>query len=325
MKTVCKDMCHLWANQLQAHARYGNKSFSGDLFYSYSACIARTVSRNRSRYYLLDSVRSYSVTTSRRVGEVRRAIPNGCIVFHVPNPDRPPCREHLNSYAERIRTLEIQAANAKSRRADLIAQGEALVAEANMFATVFGFQRRFTFDSDPASVKAAVTADQEEKLRKHQAAERSRSRSVARKLRDDQARLQGWMAGEDVAAPSSLPFQYMRVRGEWIETTTHARVRKSDVIRAAPLVLRAMASGVSHTRLNCPIGEFFATSIVDNVLTVGCHRFERAEIERIATLLGIQADAAAAGDDVCDTCMRSGVAVSAVDDDGKTVCGDCSE
>jgi hypothetical protein len=83
-------------------------------------------------------------------------------------------------------------------------------------------------------------------------------------------------------------FDYARISGNDLETTRGARVPLEHAQRALPLILRVMASGKEwHTNGHTiHLGHYSVTSIsADGVLVIGCHRFARAEVARIAKML----------------------------------------
>src|SRR5579872_324467 len=85
------EIAHLWAHsKTQDDARNpgGNFYFSGDTIYSYGSHfpIARHVTNEQGQAAILFTNQTYSNTTAKHIGQVRRAIPHGVPVFEVHNP-----------------------------------------------------------------------------------------------------------------------------------------------------------------------------------------------------------------------------------------------
>ena len=87
------EIAHLWAHRTQDSARnaQGNFYFDGDTIYSYGSHfpIARHVENKRKEHAVLITTRTYSVTTSGHVSDVKRAIPASVPVFNVNGLDDP--------------------------------------------------------------------------------------------------------------------------------------------------------------------------------------------------------------------------------------------
>jgi hypothetical protein len=81
-----------------------------------------------------------------------------------------------------------------------------------------------------------------------------------------------------------------RISGEDLETTLGARVPLAHVRRALPVVLSLLAAGKAwrtngHT---IHLGEYRLDEITEaGEVVAGCHRFSKAEVYRIAGLVGV--------------------------------------
>lgn len=85
MKTVFKtdEIAHIWANRGAAYGRCpGNLSFSGDAISSYATVIGRRIEHKGKEAYVLDGA-SFSNSTSKAQGHVRRALRDSAKVFYV--------------------------------------------------------------------------------------------------------------------------------------------------------------------------------------------------------------------------------------------------
>ena len=78
------DVCHYWANKIQAEGQSGHMFFDGNSIYSYGRHyeIARWVKPN---VIIFNSVGSSRTTESKHKPLVRRAIPHSTKVFYLPS------------------------------------------------------------------------------------------------------------------------------------------------------------------------------------------------------------------------------------------------
>lgn len=85
MKTVFKseEIAHVWAHRSAPHGRSpGNLSFDGDAIKSYATVIGRRIKDRGREAFVLDCY-SFSSSTAKSQGHVRRAIPDSAKVFRL--------------------------------------------------------------------------------------------------------------------------------------------------------------------------------------------------------------------------------------------------
>jgi len=279
MKIVRKDVCHVWAHQTQEQARWENVSFSGDTIRSYAAPIARHVTGKNGVKCVLFTTSTYSVTTAKHCGEIRRSIPSGVPVFNVDSPKNKPSASDVKGYAARIHAAEVAMAKSTKPAVRLL-ELQAIVNEANAFCEMFGFKARFAVTADVSALKEQLKAQAIKD-------EAKRKRDSAKAIRDAKEKLAQWLAGESVPVPQ-LPTDYLRIVGDDVETTRHAIVPVAHVKRVAKLILRKANAGEAwHSNgETIRVGQYQLDSIdADGTVNIGCHHFEKSEIERIAALL----------------------------------------
>lgn len=291
MKKVRKDVAHVWAHRLQDEARWGNLYFYGPTVFSYGSHfpIATHVER-KGKHCILFTTQTYSSTTRGHCYEVERAIPPGVPVFHVQHPTNVVRADMADEYAERITAKLEEAANARQRRPWLLNQAQLLVVEAREFCAFFGIRRKFKDVGNLEEIKAELDATKKRKA----AALAKREREQKKKQAED---LEKWIAGEIGGRFFNLDSDHMRIRKslkgeeEVVETTKNAVVPLRHVKRIAKLVLRHVKSG-THWQTNgetIRVGEYKLSEILpDGTVVVGCHRFSKEEVERVAKLLGIE-------------------------------------
>lgn len=158
-----REVAHLWAHQLQEHARTsnGSVSFQGKVIYSYGHHfpIAMFVRDAQGQEAILFTTRTYSKTTAKHIGYVRMAISHRRgDTFNVPLAgnmyERDYTRDdqieaYVRSYQERINELEAKMTSARKPERYLGAL-ESLIEEANRFCARFGRSERFTSPDEDA-------------------------------------------------------------------------------------------------------------------------------------------------------------------------------
>lgn len=287
MKRVRKDVCHVWAHQLQSDARYGNIFFSGDTIYSYGTHfpIARHVT-HKGKHVILFTTRSYSVSTACHMNEVRGAIPAGIPVLYVSNPLEKPSKSDVEDYAKRIAYQSLVVTRAKSRMSSELHILQRLVDEANLFCETFGFKQRFTMPANTEEMKAVAAEYAAQKAKADKA-------KAAKERKEALAKVELWKAGQADYCRRVDGYDFLRLSktGKAVETSARAVVPVKDVKRVAKLIVRKVVAGQEwHTNGEViPVGNYSVHSVSANGdVRIGCHTFARAEIERFAAVLGVK-------------------------------------
>lgn len=292
MKRVRKDVCHVWAHQLQSDARYGNIFFVNETIYSYGTHfpMARILTVEGQRVVLF-TTRSYSSATAGHKSEARMAIPHGTPVFYVEDVTEKPSRKSLDHYAARIASQSMVVAKAKSRMERELSQLQALVNEANAFCEMFGFKTRFTMPANVDEMKALAAERTAKAIRAAKAAAKKVAARKAKEAAEQLERLEQWKQGASVYPGRVDGYDHLRLVGDEVETTANAIVPLKHVKRVAKLILKKALAGVEwHTNgETIRVGEYNLESISPNGdVRIGCHLFARAEIERFAALIGVK-------------------------------------
>lgn len=298
-RVVDTDMvAHLWANQSQDEARNprGNLFFRGDTIYSYGFHfpIARIITRKGGTRAVLFNPASYSNTTAKHQRIVRGACRHQ-IRFDVPSglSGPPDHKTNLRHYREQIAAATLAAGRARRHAEWKLNQLGELVAEANRYAAYFGLRTRFPAPGGP-EIEAAV---ERSKVADEKARERREARDAKAKAEFATA-LERWKAGEDVRWLSWPGWDiYLRIRdrdGERIvETSRGAEVPYLQAIRLLPLIRSGRP--YAHAGHSLRVGSFTVDEITaGGDIRAGCHYIKRAELERLATELGLT-DADATG------------------------------
>ena len=280
-------VAHLWANKAQPCARVatGNFYFDGDTIYSYGSHfpIARHVKGKGGTSAVLFTTKGYSATTAQHKAIVASACRH-LTTFHVADVRAVP-REDFADYRQRFAALVGSYANARQRRPAILAEMRALTEEANGFAEFYGLKIRLSL---PADLSAMVAECKRQERR-----EKERKQREARK-RQEEARkqLEAWSNGESDYLPSVFydsPIR-LRVKGDELQTSRGARVPLDHAVKAFRVIKRLKQRGESYERNGHTIhlGHFALDRVdSDGNVTAGCHHVAWDEIERVATLVGV--------------------------------------
>jgi hypothetical protein len=303
-----REVYHLWANQVQDSARNSSNSvsFCGKSAYSYRAEIARIV-QHKGKTAVLFADRSWSITTSGHQSAIRRAsshLPTLCAL----DLDRTP-GEQRNYFAERIREHTVKTATARrgASQAKWLRELEFWISKANAYCTFYGL-RPFVLPAD-FNAELARIKEQEAKLAKKREKESAAKREKQeREFQEQKAlasvQLRKWMDGEEfdetgIDSPSWTPERcaryfsgdFMRVEGEEVVTTQGVRVSSKLVRRAARFIVPHVHLGTAWIANGeqCNVGGYHVRSIAaDGTVQIGCHTFDRGEVLRMASVLGVE-------------------------------------
>lgn len=279
-------VAHLWAHRSQDSARNGggNFYFEGDSIYSYGThfLIARHVETKRGRVVLL-TTRGYSATTARHKSLVLRACRH-LTIFHVQHPTDSDRKAQFDEYRQRYLDLARKYSRARSNRPWILGRLRDLVEEANRFAQFFGLRCRLSLPADLSVM--------EEECRAIELRERERKqRAEAKRRREALERLQKWVDGEtDFLCQQSYGPIRLRIKGDELQTSRGARVPIAHAVKAFRIIKRLRDKGQSYERNGHTVHlGHFALDAVDaqGNVTAGCHNVTWTEIERVATLAGV--------------------------------------
>lgn len=298
-------VAHVWAHSYdhtdsQTDAHSGNMRCQNGNIYSYGERIGQLTRNDSGSVAAILSTRRWSNTTSGHQSDARRA------VSHLP-------RFYVNEIMGNVTrqrdamatTIQEQIKNAPVHRLAKMRlrqwdEAMSYVDTCNEFCRFFGLPE-FVKPTIGPDVEAEMTKLRDAILKSEAEAEAKRAKERAkaeRKARKEYViALASWKTGGPRVYGCHLdPYSYMRLSadGTMIETTQGAEVPVDHVRRIAPFVLakidETIASGVDYERdWKAPVrvGHFQIDRIgPDGIVTVGCHRFERSEVERIALLIG---------------------------------------
>jgi hypothetical protein len=222
-----REVFHKWAHGSQPSGRNscGNASFNMEFLFSYQEPIARRIMKNLKTREVVYLIRDYtfSVTTSRHQSHARSAITRGSDVnvFHVAHiggssnwesgynavdEKRIDHKRNLKHYAAGIAKLADKLSKSRAHIDWRLRELEALVGEANRYATYYKLRTRFDIpaglDMEKVRARAARHTDK--------SAAREEERRIAREKRAEALRIESaelitrWTAGDSVQVPYGL-------------------------------------------------------------------------------------------------------------------------
>lgn len=278
------EVFHLWAAQSQSHATgAGNISFSGETAFSYSAVIGNIVTNERGeRLFLVsdyqDCFHYKSVTTSKHLGMLRRAIPNTEKIVHVYSVIGSP-ETNLRRLVDALPARIMKVGRARENANFYMSELQNRISEIKLLSDFYDLPRPELPEMDAESLQLAAEG--------HAAVEKQRNAELKVEVKN---KLELWQAGKTVRIPYTA-YSYLRVSPDdpnTVETTQGANVPLADVRAAAPLLLRIIKSGqiVNLHGRGPTLGYYKVNSITKETVVVGCHTFRKSEIIRFAKVIG---------------------------------------
>lgn len=295
MKKVFKnssEVFHIFASQSQDEGRCSNVYFHKNLIYSYGShfCMANVISPEK----VLITTRRYSVTTAKHLSEIRYALNHYERCF-VPYPelsfseDFRSDQSNMNFWANEMQDLynvignkrkkEETRERAKLELKNIVQQiekyldwtGQKITASKEKRGDLMRFKTLFEAakNEESSEVLAAKLADKAIKEIKARQAKQRKN-------------LKLWISGENVDTWSFNAIETVYLRaisnedGDFIQTSKGAEV----TLRAGKILFDLIQSGKDVKGFR--IDDRYTVISLNGVLTIGCHKIERKEIERFA-------------------------------------------
>jgi hypothetical protein len=187
MRTVVKsnEVFHLWVHEAQSNARgAASISFHGPDAYSYGAVIGRIVRNAAGEKAFLVATRSYSITTSRHQGMLRRAIPSDARKFFAREINHPNIM--LAELVDSIPGLAAKAKRARQNKEWRLREVQGAIETARGLAEFFGLPVPAVCESDDldSQIEAALAdhkrREELEAVRRREVQERQKAEYFAR-------------------------------------------------------------------------------------------------------------------------------------------------
>lgn len=287
MKKVFKtdEVAHIWASQQQNEGRnsQGNLFFEGDKIYSYGRhfCIAKLLPSG----IVLFTDRGYSNTTAKHKHLVSYAVNHKTKVYCA-NPDEG-TSGNLPHFTREFKGL-INIINDPKRRQktkDIAKQDLLKVAKkVDLYLDTIGVPLSECYDSEfmayynTAKSQDIEALNKEIEKREAEAKERARLAQIEaeKKAKKD---LSLWKKGKQIRLPYSIDTVYLRNIEDTVETSKGAVVS----VKAAKILFDLIKEGKDIKGFDI---DGYTVVGLNGVLTIGCHKIERKEINRFAKVMG---------------------------------------
>lgn len=293
-------VAHMWANGVDKRYRGQNVFAENRTIFSYGRHFPM------ARFYGPDVVlltsRGYSVSTSRHLKYVRRAIPAGVKVFNVVKPatgygealNKAEHKENLRALLDECAALVVKSRAPRLRqstRDGLLAQAESLRKHANEY------RAHFKLGGKPLE-NVLIAGDALARAEKREA---DRERRELRRRESERAeRFESWKAGGDVSTAGfdNFPIVFRLVAGgRVVQSSWGAAFTAEAARRAYPRLCAIRAAGVFPYHPDVDnvdgadrcllVGAFRVSTVGERSITAGCHNFTWEAVDDLARALGL--------------------------------------
>lgn len=273
-----EEVAHFWANEVQESGRSGNMFFVNGTIYSYGTHFP-IASHFESSGIILFTVDGYSSSTGKHKSIVSRSIPHdksiiNCKLLYDGKPKVP---ESLKYFKDTIKDLMEKQARAKSTNYSNTILSE--IENAQKFITLVMPYDSTNLIKDTSELLAYLSecseAIKNNDLSKVKEAIKIESEKAKAK---ELEKVKVWLEGGYMGMPNGT---YCRISedGQSVETTKRASVP----IAEAKTLWNLIKHGKNIHGVKC--GYYTVLSYVNDVLTIGCHKIPKKEVERIGKLL----------------------------------------
>jgi hypothetical protein len=292
MKTVFQnsEVAHIWAqnNQKEGRNSANNIYFRNGEIFSYGShfCMGKILQNG----IVLLTNRTYSNTTAKHLSFVRYAV-NHKETVYCAYPERS-INENLKAFQSDMECLYEILNNSKKRqntKENAIAQLVCIANNIDKYLsamgadfTSFSAQRNEGFEE--IDLFYAYARQQDLNILNNQFERIEGERAERKRLQTEKAAKEAkerrikWLKGENVSIWNENHI-YLRAKDEIIETSKGAKVE----IKAAKVLFERILQGKDVKGFE--IGHYTVIGL-NGVLTIGCHKIERKEINRLAKKLG---------------------------------------
>lgn len=285
-------VCHAWAHDTDTYpSNHGGTLYAENAtLYSYGPHYP-IATRHRSRSVILFCSERSTVTTEKQKTIARRAIPPKYKVLDVIDVNA--CAEHAHGMNLRDITERFNQSLEKAARARVNADWH--LSQANRLREMFIDYRNAFADEITGNYVAPPLprnlADIKKRIAKANAEKRKAERAKEKQRQIDNAKkIKAWVAGEKVHLPM-LKTVYMRVNGDYIETSHGAMFPVADALKALPFILNCVKHGWSYIgRNDTGNGYMLGHYKIDTIsrtgtVVAGCHTVKLEQIKQAAKML----------------------------------------
>jgi len=295
------EVCHIYVNGVQKEGRCSNIFFYNDLIYSYGYhfCMAKKIDYNT----ILITDRKYSVTTSKHLSELRSAASHLDKVYC--NKPEGSIWEQLPFIASDLKdNFSTLANNRKKEETKLSAKNsiQFIIENTNKLLAIFKtditkLEKEFKKQSKMVSFlddiktieffdlwNVAQTMDltllNDLNAKRDKKVKSIQTKREKEAIKENNLKIDRWLNGENVYLNSSLTPVLLRLTndGEQVETSLRAYVS----LKAAKVLFEMIKAGKDIKGFDI---DGYTVISLNGVLTIGCHKIERTEINRFSNLM----------------------------------------
>lgn len=285
-------VCHIWANQSQRHARTsGNNVFFNDTrIYSYgNHYLAGEIhaSKNGVQYALVNNY-VYSKTTAKHLSSIRSALSGKMAYFQVPNPGIPASQENIDCINQRVWDSFGDLVNMRTKNLE-IGRFSLAVSCANSFFDSVGFPKLKITDEQLRIAKNLIAESIDDKRacnRENNTPEKLAEKQASKQKRISVSRLIAIKEFRDFKRKSiglNLRYDLLRVNESKgvVETSRGAEVPLEHALRLLDRVKSGQVKTgdrIGHFTLN---GVLYDQEAHESVIKIGCHTILKSEAETV--------------------------------------------
>ena len=284
-----QEVAHYWANEVQEEGHGCNMFFYNRTIYSYGEHFP--IAKHYDNDLILFTNQGYSVSMSKHISYTRQAIPHNKTILSCYDPSRP---SNQSNYDEAISNIEYNLKKAiKARSRKLYYINEAERAYNNLVTLKDTFKIKGwkipTYDfTVPENIMVTIRERHRKdtaKLKRQQVKQRKQDKLDMVVFLED---VEAWRYGKKGVYEIrhrrlfNQCMDFCRVISNVVETTQSANAPLKDV----RIALKRIAQGKSVKGME--LGHYTVISYVDEVLTVGCHKFPKSEIDYLIKELNIK-------------------------------------
>jgi len=274
MKTVFnnRELPHIWISGNQDNGKGSNLFFEKNVIYSYGRHYAAAAYYGNS---VLINSHNYSNSTAKHLSYIRQSLPDYKTVYSVPKvvvylnipmSHMPNLKHFVFSIDESLKL----AARAKQRKESYL--NAAFGYQLSLTNYIDAFQLTTLIDDDIRRVLGYELALNSTILGEIKQREKEKA---AKLLEEKKEQIQNWLSGGNEYI-YNLKKTFLRLSGENVETSHSACVP----VREAKILFNLIQSGKDIKGFK--IGNYTTIGMTENVLTIGCHKIEKSEIDRFA-------------------------------------------
>lgn len=288
MKTVFPNfdaIAHIFANKTQDVARTANGFVENEAIYSYGRhfMIAKHVTNESGQRAVLFTTRGYSVTTSKHISVTKYAC-NHLNLIYCPYPEH--TIAHSYNFENWIGEIESISRNLdKAKKPEkYISQIEAIAKRVNIYCDFFGCENDI-----PEKLKALMSITKKEEFAAYQIKKQVLELAQEAKRLKEQTikhkkQLKEFYAGKLRTLNIRNGLDYLRINktSERIETTQGVEIPLKTAQKFYGWIMSRKKDCIDCGK---KILDFEVKELTKKHLTVGCHKIEIKEINKIAKKL----------------------------------------